>query len=85
MSAAPDLFGATNEYASGTIEHVSLDATGDQSHDLLVKELPVARMVLVPDHQVDCESLQAPIRVCLDHLPDQIDVGRIADLQQHDR
>src|SRR6266852_5848578 len=78
-----NLFGTTDEYASGTIEHVGLDTARDQSHDLIVQQLPVSRMVLVPDHQVDRETLQTPVRMRLNHLPNQIDVGRIADLQQN--
>ena len=42
-------------------------------------------MIFVPDHQVDRQSFQAPVRVGLHELAHQIDIGRVSDPQQHDR
>ena len=47
--------------------------------------LPVAGVIFVPDHQVHRQSFQAPVSVGLDELAHQIDIGRVSDLQQHDR
>ena len=79
-----DLFRAPHEDSARAIHHMRFDAGGDQSHDLFLQQLPVAGAVLVPDHQVHRQSLEAPIGVRLDELAHQIDVFRVADLQQHD-
>ena len=47
--------------------------------------LAITGVVLVPDQQVDGQALEPPVRVRLYQLPYQLDVGRIGDLQQHDR
>ncbi len=80
-----DLLGAPDEDASGTVEQLRIDAARDQAHDLILQQLAVTRVVLVPDDQIDGETLQPPIRMRLHYLPNQVDIGRIADLQQHDR
>ena len=53
------------------------DAGGDQAHDLVVQQLAVAAALLVPDHQVDREALQAPVGVRLHQLAHQFDVGGV--------
>ena len=60
-------------------------ARGNQPHDLFVEQLPVTGVIFVPDHQVHRQSFQTPVRVGLDELAHQIDIGRVSDLQQHDR
>ena len=60
-------------------------ACGNQPHDLFVEQLPVTGVIFVPDHQVHRQSFQAPVCVGLDELAYQIDIGRVSDLQQHDR
>ncbi len=73
------------EDAAGSIGHVGFEARGNQPHDLFVEELPVTGVIFVPDHQVHRQSFQAPVRVGLHELAHQIDIGRVSDLQQHDR
>ena len=75
----------SHEDAAGSIGHVRFEACGNQSHDLVVEQLPVTGVIFVPDHQVHRQSFQAPVGVGLDELAHQIDIGRVADLQQHDR
>ena len=62
-----------------------LDAGGDEAEDLLLQPLAVDVALLVPDHQVDRQALQAPPGVGLHHLPDEVDARRFTDPQQHDR
>ena len=50
-----------------------------------MKQLPVSGMIFVPDHQVHRQPLQTPVRMGLDELAHQINVGRVSYLQQHDR
>ena len=82
---ARDLLGWPYEDAPWPVDHARPDVRGDQAHDLLLQLLPVAGVVFVPDHQVDHQAFQAPVRMGLHQLPDQVDVGGIHDLQQHDR
>ena len=42
-------------------------------------------MVFVPDHQVDGQSLEPPIRVGLDKLTHQVDIRLIFNAKKHDR
>ncbi len=79
------LVGGPDEDAAGSIPQVSVGARGDESHDLVVQRLPVAGMVFVPDHQVDGQSLEPPIRVGLDKLARQLDVRLIFNAKKHDR
>ena len=44
----------------------------DHAHDLVLQHLPVSRLVLVPDDQVDREPLHAPVRVRLHELADEL-------------
>ena len=79
------LFRRTHEDPARPVYHMRFDARGDQSHDLVMQQLPVAGAILVPDHQVHGEPLQAPVGVGLHQLAQQIDIRQVADLQQHDR
>ena len=79
------LVGGPDEDAAGSILQVSVGAGGDESHDLVVQRLPVAGMVFVPDHQVDGQSLEPPVRVGLDKLAHQLDVRLIFNAKKHDR
>ena len=69
----------------GRSSRLRLAARGDQAHDLVLQLLPVAGVVLVPDHQIDRQPLQPPVRVRLHQLAHQLDARRVGDLQQHDR
>ena len=73
------------ENAAWPIGQIGFDAGGNKPHDLVMEELPVTRMVFVPDRQVYCQPFQAPIRVGLHKLAHQLDIGRIFYFQQHDR
>ena len=80
-----DLLRRTDEDAARSIDHMRFDARGNQPHDLFMKHLTVTGTIFVPDHQVDGQPLGAPVRVGLYKLADQIDIGRVSDLQQHNR
>ena len=60
------------------------NAGRNQPHDLFLKQLSVTAAILVPDHQIHHQSLQAPIGVGLHQLAHQFDIGRVANLQQYD-
>jgi hypothetical protein len=75
----------THEDATGPVNRAGFDARGDQPHDLFLQLLPVTGVIFVPDHQVHHESFQAPVSMGLHKLAHEIDVGRSADLKQHDR
>ena len=74
-----------NENAAGPIGHVGFNACGNEPHDLVMQKLPVTGMIFVPDHQIHCQSFQTPVSVGLDELAHQVDIGRIFNLQQHNR
>ena len=80
-----NLLGLTHEYSAGTIDEMRFDAGRDQAENLLLQLLPIHIVVLVPDHQIDREPLEPPVRVRLHQLADQIDARCLRDLQQHDR
>ena len=71
-----NLFGGAHEDAAGAVDRIGFGAGGDQSHDQVPKPLPVADMVFIPDHQVDHEALQPPVRVAADQLARQVDIAR---------
>ncbi|MNS87683.1 hypothetical protein D3C72_1216330 [compost metagenome] len=79
-----DLLGQAHEDAARAVDRLRIDARRDQAHDLVVQQLAVTRLLFVPDHQVDDQSLQAPVGMRLHHLARQFDIGRVAYLQQHD-
>ena len=74
-----------DEDAAGPIDKMRFDAGGDQSDDVFLQLLPIAVVIFVPDHQVDGEPLEPPIRMRLHQLAYQFDVLAIVDLHQHDR
>ena len=80
-----DLLRRAHEDAARAIDHLGFEARRDQAQDLVLQHLPVTGAVLVPDHQVHRQSLQAPVGVGLDELAHQLDIGQVADAQQHDR
>ena len=80
-----DLFRAPHEDPARAIDDVRFDAGGDQPHDLILQDLAVSAAILVPDHEVDGQSLQPPVGVRLHQAAHEIDVGRVLDLQQDDR
>ena len=80
-----DLLRRAYEDAARAVQYIALGSGRDQPQDLLLQLLAVTGLVLVPDHQVHVETLQSPVRMRLHHLPHQLDVGRIGNLQQHDR
>ena len=73
-----------HEDAARSIDHVGFDARGNEPHDPLLEQLPISDAVFVPDDQVNRQSLQAPIRVGLYELADEVDIRQFSDLQQHD-
>ena len=80
-----NLLGIAHEDAAGPVDRVRFGAGRDQAHDLVLEPLPVADVVLVPDHEIDDQALQAPVGVAADQLARELDVRGIRDLQQHDR
>ena len=80
-----DLLGRADEDRARAVRRIRLDAGRDEADDLILEHLPVAGAILVPDHEVHRQPLQAPVGVGLHELAHQLDVGRVADLQQHDR
>ena len=79
------LVGVPDKDAARPVNDVRLSSRGDDSHDLLVQFLSVAGWLLVPDHKVDCEPGEAPVRVRLDELPHEFDLRSVAYAQQDDR
>ena len=79
------LFRRSHEDTTRSIHHIGLDSGRDQPHDLIVQHLTIAGVIFIPNHEVHGQPLQSPIGMGLDHLTDQIDVGRVADLEQYDR
>ena len=51
-----DLVGEFYEDAAAAVIGVGFDAGGNQSHDLVVERLSIARLILVPDHEVNGKS-----------------------------
>ena len=78
-----DVIGGADEDAAGPIDHAGF--AGDQTHDLVMQLLTVTGVFLVPDHQIGDQALEPPVRPGLQHLPDELDVLAIGDLQQNDR
>ena len=69
------LLGKAHEDAARPVDHLGIDTRCDQAHDLFLQHLPVAGMILVPDHQVDRQAFQAPVGMRLHQLAHQLDVG----------
>ena len=84
-SSPDDLLRRPHENAARAILHDAIRARRDQAQNLVLQLLPVAGVIFVPDHQVHRQPFQAPVCLRLDELADQFDVGRVGDLQQHDR
>jgi hypothetical protein len=84
-SSLGDLLAAPDEDAARLVLHLRLDPRGDQIGDLVVQGLPVDRDVLVQDDQLGRQPLHAPVGVRLDQLPDDLDLLRVADVEQDDR
>ena len=76
-----DLIGWSHEDAARSIGLVAFAARRDERLDFIVQDLPVARVVLVPDYEIDLQATSAPIGVGLDQLADQFGMRRIADFQ----
>ncbi|KAF5056940.1 hypothetical protein DSECCO2_362120 [anaerobic digester metagenome] len=74
----------THEDSAGLVGSAGFDPGGDESHDLVVQYLPIPGLILVPDDQVDLEPFEPPVGVGLHELADQLDVGDVLDLEQHD-
>ena len=79
------MFGRTHKNAAWPVDDLRLNTGRNQTHDLVLQQLPVTAAILVPDHQIHHQPLQPPVRMRLDELAHQFDVFRRADLQQHDR
>ena len=50
------MVGEFYEDAATAVIGVGFDAGGNQSHDLVVERLSIARLILVPDHEVNGKS-----------------------------
>ena len=84
-SSAGDLLGVAHEDAARAVEHVRFEAARRSGRGSAPAAAGGSRALLVPDHQVDRQALEAPLGVRLHQLPHEVDVAGIADLQQHDR
>src|SRR5688572_8063439 len=58
---ARDLFGIAHEYAARPVDRVRLGAGRNQADDLVLEPLAIADVLLVPDHEIDDQALQAPV------------------------
>ena len=74
------LIRGSHENAAGAIGQVGFDACGNQSHDLVLEQLPVTGVIFIPYHQVHRQPLQAPVGMGLNELAHQIDIGGISNL-----
>ncbi len=79
------LFGAPHEDPARFVDNVRFGTRVDQPHDLVLQDRPVAREILVHDHQVRRQALHPPIGMGLQHLFYQVDAVQVADAQQDDR
>ena len=73
-----------DEDTTGPVQQVRLGARGQQAGKGIVQGLTVSRAVLVPDHQVDGESTQAPVRRCTDEVAGDLEPREVTNAQQHD-
>ena len=73
------MFGQPYQDAAGPIGRVRLNTGCNQTHDLVVEWLSIARLIFVPNHQIDRNSFEPPVRVCLHELTDEIDVSWVCD------
>ena len=80
-----DLLEPPDEDAAGLVQQLRLRPRGDEGDDRIVQGLAVDRDVLVQDDEFDRQSLHAPVGVRLDELPGDLDIGRVADAEQHER
>ena len=76
---------APHEDPARLVQHLRFGARVDQPHDLVMQLRPVARKILVDDHQVGSQALHPPIGVSLQHLFDQVDPAQVADIEQDNR
>ena len=79
-----DLLRRAHEDAARPVHRLGFEAHRHQTQDLVLQHLPIAGAVFVPDHQVHRQPLQAPVGMGLDELAHQLDIGQVADAQQHD-
>ncbi len=54
-------------------------ADGDQTHNFIIKLLPIARTILIPDHQIHGNSHRLPVGMSPQELTGEIDIGPICD------
>ena len=69
----------SHKNATRSVDHMCFNAGRNQPHDLFLKQLSVTAAILVPDHQIHHQSLQAPVSVGLHQLAHQFDIGRVAN------
>ena len=79
------LLAAADEDAAGPVDERRFGTGGDEIHDGFLQRLPIDRIVFVPDHQIDGEPFQPPVRVRLHRLAHQRDALVVANPHQHDR
>ena len=82
------LFPAQDEHATHAAVAVLHGVRLARPHQCLqrvVQVLGIRRPVLVEDHQIDIEHLQAPVLVGPQQLSDDVEVFRLVDSHEHDR
>ena len=78
-------FGASHKDPTRFVDTIRSGPGVDQPHDLILQNRPVAREIIVHDHQVHSQTLHAPISMSLQHLFYQVDAIQITDTYQDDR
>ncbi len=71
--------------AAGSIDERRFGTGRDEIDDRFLQRLPIDRVVFVPDHQIDGQSLQSPVGMCLHRLPHQRNAFVVANPHQDDR
>ena len=77
------LFAASNEHPTRAIGPDRFVAGYEQIGNSFLEILTIDRIVFVPDHQIGCESFEAPIGMGLDRLANQLELISVADPDQH--
>ena len=80
-----NLLEVPDKNAAGLVEHLRLEARGDQAGDPVVERLAVDRNVLVENDQFGGQPLHAPVGVRPDELLHELDLLRVADAEENER
>ena len=79
------LFAAANEDATAFVDQRGFGATRDQIDDGFLQRLPVDGIVFIPDHEIDNQPLQPPIRMRLHRVAYEADLFVVTNPYEHDR